>query len=72
MHGKNKRARPDDSGPSSGSRPKNGRRTSTTDANEIPAEYKADVDRIFFDFLSSICSNCEFPLYNAALVYTNR
>jgi len=70
-YGKNKRARPDDSGPSSGSRPKNGRRTSTTDANEIPAEYKADVDRIFFDFLGNICSNRRCPLYNAACVYTN-
>jgi len=57
-YGKNKRARPDDAGPSSGSRPKNGRRTSTTDANEIPAEYRAEVDRIFFEFLANICSNC--------------
>ena len=71
-YGKNKRARPDDSGPTSGSRPKNGRRTSTTDANEIPAEYKAEVDKIFFEFLGNICSNRGCPLYNAARVHTNR
>ena len=70
--GKNKRARTDDSGPTSGSRPKNGRRTSTTDANEIPAEYKAEVDRIFFDFLSNICSNRGCPLYKATRAHTNR
>lgn len=59
MYGRNKRCRTDDSsGPTSGSRPKNGRRTSTTDANEIPAEYKAEVDKIFFEFLGNICSNC--------------
>ena len=72
IHGKNKRPRPDDSGPTSGSRPKNGRRTSTTDANEIPAEYKGDVDRIFFDFLSNICSNCGCSLHNTTRVHTNR
>jgi hypothetical protein len=71
-YGKNKRARTDDSGPTSGSRPKNGRRTSTTDANEIPAEYRAEVDRIFFEFLSNICSNREFFLYNAARTHTDR
>ena len=57
MYGKNKRARPDDAGPSSGSRPKNGRRASTADANEIPTEYRPEVDRIFFEFLGNICSN---------------
>jgi len=70
-YGKNKRARVDDSGPT-GSRPKNGRRTSTTDANEIPAEYKAEVDRIFFDFLANICSNRGCSPYNAARVHTNK
>lgn len=70
-YGKNKRARPDDSGPTSGSRPKNGRRSSTTDANEIPAEYKTEVDRIFFEFLSNICSNRACSLYNVARVHTN-
>ena len=72
LHGKNKRARTDDGGPTSGSRPKNGRRTSTTDANEIPAEYRAEVDRIFFEFLSTICSNRGCFLHNAAHVHTNR
>jgi hypothetical protein len=42
------------------SRPKNSRRTSTADANEIPQEFRADVDRIFFEFLSSVCSNRAF------------
>jgi len=66
MHGKNKRPRSDDSEPTSGSRPKNGRRSSTADANEIPAEYKTEVDRIFFDFLSNICSNRGYSLHNPA------
>ena len=26
--------------------------------NEIPPEYRADVDRIFFEFLNKVCSNC--------------
>ena len=68
MYGKNKRPRTDDSGSASGSRPKNGRRASTTDANEIPAEYKTEVDRIFFDFLSNICSNRGCSLHNPAHV----
>jgi hypothetical protein len=55
-----------------GSRPKNGRRTSTTDANEIPSEYKVEVDRIFFDFLGSICSNCGCFPRNTTRVLTNR
>ena len=25
--------------------------------NEVPAEYKAEVDRVFFEFLNKICSN---------------
>ena len=70
-YGKNKRARPDDAGPSSGSRPKNGRRTSTTDANEIPVEYRAEVDRIFFEFLGNICSNRACFLYNTARARAN-
>ena len=72
MHGKNKRPRVDDSSSPTGSRPKNGRRTSTTDANEIPTEYKVEVDKIFFDFLSNTCSNCGCSSYDAALVHTNR
>lgn len=40
-------------------RPKASRRTSTADANEIPQEFRADVDRIFFEFLDSTCSNRE-------------
>ena len=71
VYGRNKRARADDSEPMSGSRPKNGRRSSTTDANEIPAEYKAEVDRTFFEFLGSICSNCGCSLHDSALLYTN-
>ena len=70
VHGKNKRPRSEDPGSAVGSRQKNGRRASTTDANEIPAEYKAEVDRIFFDFLSNICSNREYPLYSPAPLYT--
>ena len=72
MYGKNKRGRTDDGNPMSGSRPKNGRRTSTTDANEIPTEYKTEVDRIFFDFLGNICSNRGCPFYNTARGHTNR
>lgn len=71
IHGRNKRPRADDPGSATGSRQKNGRRTSTTDANEIPAEYKAEVDRIFFEFLGNVCSNCGC-LYNAPLFLTNR
>lgn len=26
--------------------------------NEVPQEYRGEVDRIFFEFLNSICSNC--------------
>lgn len=36
--------------------------TSTSSAshgNEVPQEYRAEVDRIFFEFLNSICSNLE-------------
>lgn len=28
--------------------------------NEVPQEYRSEVDRIFFEFLEAICSNCEF------------
>ena len=63
MHGKNKRPRVDDAGSATQSRQKSGRRTSTTDANEIPAEYKVEVDKIFFDFLGNICSNRACPHY---------
>lgn len=28
-------------------------------SNEVPQEYRADVDRIFFGFLGKICSDCE-------------
>lgn len=70
IYGKNKRPRVDDPGQAMGSRQKTGRRTSTTDANEIPAEYKLEVDRIFFEFLSNICSNRGCPLSNATLLHT--
>lgn len=45
------------SGEGHGARPKASRRISTADANEIPQEFRADVDRIFFEFLDSTCSN---------------
>ncbi|EPQ58343.1 hypothetical protein GLOTRDRAFT_137081 [Gloeophyllum trabeum ATCC 11539] len=32
---------------------------SSSHANELPQEYKADVDRIFFDFLNKICSDLD-------------
>lgn len=35
--------------------------SSSSSANEVPLEYKADVDRIFFEFLNNVCSNCESP-----------
>ncbi|KAH0827036.1 hypothetical protein J3R83DRAFT_4717 [Lanmaoa asiatica] len=28
-------------------------------ANEVPQEYRAEVDRIFFEFLNNVCSNCK-------------
>ncbi len=28
-------------------------------SNEVPQEYRAEVDRIFFEFLNRTCSNCE-------------
>jgi hypothetical protein len=47
----------------SGSRPKASRRASTADANEIPQEFRSDVDRIFFEFLSNVCSNRALLFY---------
>lgn len=29
--------------------------------NEVPQEYRAEVDRIFFEFLNKVCSNRKFP-----------
>ena len=29
-------------------------------SNEVPQEYRAEVDRIFFEFLNRICSNCQW------------
>ena len=71
MYGEKKRARPDDGGPMESPRPKKVRRRSTTDANGIPSEYKAEVDRIFFDFLDIICSNCGCFPRNTTRVLTN-
>ena len=31
-------------------------------SNEVPQEYRAEVDRIFFEFLNRICSNCQWAL----------
>ena len=28
-------------------------------SNEVPQEYRTEVDRIFFEFLNRICSNCQ-------------
>lgn len=37
--------------------------------NEVPQEYRAEVDRIFFDFLNSICSNCRyFFVFNSVII----
>lgn len=33
--------------------------TTPNHANEVPQEYRAEVDRIFFEFLNSVCSNCK-------------
>ncbi|KIK98718.1 hypothetical protein PAXRUDRAFT_823568 [Paxillus rubicundulus Ve08.2h10] len=33
--------------------------TMTSHGNEVPQEYRAEVDNIFFEFLNSICSNLE-------------
>jgi len=32
--------------------------TSNGHGNEVPLEYRSEVDRVFFEFLESICSNC--------------
>jgi hypothetical protein len=40
-----------------GSSPEGGTHSSSTHANDIPQEYRADVDRIFFQYLNMICSN---------------
>lgn len=48
------------SGPGSSGTPGDGQ-ASTASGNEIPPEYRADVDRIFFEFLNKVCSNCELP-----------
>ncbi|KAG2158240.1 uncharacterized protein EDB93DRAFT_1238030 [Suillus bovinus] len=46
--------------PSSSSQPQNLSPTSTPGhSNEVPQEYRAEVDRIFFEFLNSICSNLD-------------
>lgn len=41
--------------------------TSSSHGNEVPQEYRAEVDRVFFDFLSSICSNRK-PLCHRCLI----
>lgn len=33
---------------------------SASHGNEVPQEYRAEVDRIFFEFLNNICSNCKY------------
>jgi hypothetical protein len=31
--------------------------TSSSHGNEVPLEYRSEVDRVFFEFLASVCSN---------------
>lgn len=33
---------------------------SASAATDMPPEFRPDVDRIFFEFLNKLCSNCEF------------
>lgn len=40
-------------------------------SNEVPQEYRAEVDRIFFEFLNSTCSNREFFLRIILLLMTS-
>ena len=40
--------------------PSNEGGTSSGHGNEVPQEYRTDVERIFFEFLNSICSNCTY------------
>ncbi|KAH9934724.1 uncharacterized protein B0H18DRAFT_485663 [Fomitopsis serialis] len=44
---------------SRGSPSAEGGSTSSGHANEVPQEYRAEVERIFFEFLNMICSNLE-------------
>ncbi|KAH9946160.1 uncharacterized protein BXZ73DRAFT_37458 [Epithele typhae] len=39
--------------------PSNEGASSSSHGNEVPQEYRADVERIFFEFLTSICSNLD-------------
>lgn len=45
---------------SRGSPSADGGSSSSGHANEVPQEYRAEVERIFFEFLNSICSNRTF------------
>jgi len=36
---------------------------SSSHSNEVPQEYRAEVDRIFFEFLNKICSNRPYTLH---------
>ena len=40
--------------------PSNEGGSSSGHGNEVPQEYRADVERIFFEFLNTICSNCTY------------
>lgn len=40
--------------------------------NEVPQEYRAEVERIFFEFLNNICSNRMFPCFLFRLLSANR
>lgn len=43
--------------------PSNEGGSSSSHGNEVPQEYRSEVERIFFDFLDSICSNRTYTLY---------
>lgn len=41
---------------------------SSNHSNEVPQEYRAEVDRIFFEFLNKICSNCLYMLQSICYI----
>jgi hypothetical protein len=38
----------------------------------VPQEYRAEVDRIFFEYLNKICSNCELRYLDTNALHLNR
>ncbi|KAI1788275.1 hypothetical protein LXA43DRAFT_894961 [Ganoderma leucocontextum] len=55
--------------PKSHSSPSNEGSSPTDHGNEVPQEYRANVDRIFSEFLSSICSNLYATDSNGKLIH---